>query len=79
MLWFKRRLHLFAAKFIEMVLTLRADHGPAVNGSMNTIVATRAGKDLISSLASGLLTIGSLFGGAVSGYRCLFRHQDDSE
>lgn len=38
---------------------LTADHGPAVSGAMNTIVATRAGKDLISSLASGLLTIGS--------------------
>ncbi|KAG1733339.1 ATP citrate lyase [Suillus paluster] len=65
LLWFKRRLPSWATKFIEMVLMLTADHGPAVSGAMNTIVATRAGKDLISSLASGLLTIGSRFGGAL--------------
>ena len=34
-----------------------ADHGPAVSGAHNTIVCARAGKDLVSSLASGLLTI----------------------
>jgi citrate synthase len=34
----------WATKFIEMVLMLTADHGPAVSGAMNTIVATRAGK-----------------------------------
>lgn len=34
-----------------------ADHGPAVSGAHNTIVCARAGKDLISSLTSGLLTI----------------------
>jgi ATP citrate (pro-S)-lyase len=39
---------------------------------MNTIVATRAGKDLISSLASGLLTIGSRFGGALDEAACMF-------
>ena len=52
LLWFKRRLPPWATKFIEMVLMLTADHGPAVSGAMNTIVATRAGKDLISSLAA---------------------------
>lgn len=36
---------------------LTADHGPAVSGAHNTIVCARAGKDLISSLVSGLLTI----------------------
>ena len=55
----------WATKFIETVLILTADHGPAVSGAMNTIIASRAGKDLISSLASGLLTIGSRFGGAI--------------
>ncbi|EJT96455.1 citrate synthase [Dacryopinax primogenitus] len=64
-LWFKRRLPAYATKFIEMVLMLTADHGSAVSGAMNSIVATRAGKDLISSLCSGLLTIGSRFGGAL--------------
>jgi len=46
---------------------LTADHGPAVSGAMNTIITTRAGKDLISSLVAGLLTIGSRFGGALDG------------
>jgi ATP citrate (pro-S)-lyase len=39
---------------------------------MNTIVATHAGKDLISSLASGLLTIGSRFGGALDEAASMF-------
>ena len=38
LLWFKRRLPSYAAKFIEMVLMLTADHGPAVSGAHNTIV-----------------------------------------
>jgi len=44
-----------------------ADHGPAVSGAHNTIVCARAGKDLVSSLVSGLLTIGPRFGGALDG------------
>jgi ATP citrate (pro-S)-lyase len=67
LLWFKRRLPPYACAFIEMVLMLCADHGPAVSGAHNTIVAARAGKDLISSLCSGLLTIGERFGGATDG------------
>jgi ATP citrate (pro-S)-lyase len=67
LLWFKRRLPSYACKFIEMVLMLTADHGPAVSGAHNTIVTARAGKDLISSLVSGLLTIGDRFGGALDG------------
>lgn len=67
LLWFRRRLPAYAAKFLEMVLMLTADHGPAVSGAMNTIITTRAGKDLISSLVSGLLTIGTRFGGALDG------------
>jgi citrate synthase len=67
LLWFRRRLPDFASKFLEMVLMLTADHGPAVSGAMNTIITTRAGKDLISSLVAGLLTIGSRFGGALDG------------
>ena len=67
LLWFRRRLPDYAAKFLEMVLMLTADHGPAVSGAMNTIITTRAGKDLISALVSGLLTIGSRFGGALDG------------
>ncbi|OQS07796.1 ATP-citrate synthase, partial [Thraustotheca clavata] len=64
LLWFKRRLPAYATKFIEMVLMVTADHGPAVSGAHNTIVTARAGKDLISSLVSGLMTVGPRFGGA---------------
>ncbi|KAF9107610.1 citrate synthase [Mortierella sp. GBA35] len=67
LLWFKRRLPDYACKFIEMVLMLTADHGPAVSGAHNTIVTARAGKDLVSSLCAGLLTIGDRFGGALDG------------
>jgi ATP citrate (pro-S)-lyase len=67
LLWFRRRLPDYACRFIEMVLMVTADHGPAVAGAHNTIVAARAGKDLISSLVSGLLTIGPRFGGALDG------------
>ncbi|SHO77379.1 Similar to S.cerevisiae protein LSC1 (Alpha subunit of succinyl-CoA ligase) [Malassezia sympodialis ATCC 42132] len=65
LLWFKRPLPPVCTKFIEMTLMLTADHGPAVSGAMNTIITSRAGKDLISSLVSGLLTIGDRFGGAL--------------
>ncbi|KAL7632796.1 UNVERIFIED_CONTAM: hypothetical protein RMT77_016862 [Armadillidium vulgare] len=67
LLWFQRRLPPYALKFIEMCLMVTADHGPAVSGAHNTIVCTRAGKDLVSSLVSGLLTIGDRFGGALDG------------
>jgi len=65
LLWFKKLLPAWATKFIELVLVTAADHGPCVSGAHNTIVAARAGRDLVSSLASGLLTIGPRFGGAV--------------
>lgn len=65
LLWFRRRLPAYASKFIEMVMMVTADHGPAVSGAHNTIVTARAGKDLISALCSGLLTIGPRFGGAL--------------
>jgi len=66
-LWFKRLLPDYSTKFIEMSLMVTADHGPAVSGAHNTIVAARAGKDLMSSVASGMLTIGPRFGGAIDG------------
>jgi len=67
LLWFKKDLPMWAREFIERVILLTADHGPAVSGAHNSIIASRAGKDLISSLVSGLLTIGPRFGGAVQG------------
>uniref|UniRef100_H3A1H0 ATP citrate synthase n=1 Tax=Latimeria chalumnae TaxID=7897 RepID=H3A1H0_LATCH len=60
LLWFQRRLPGYACQFIEMCLMVTADHGPAVSGAHNTIVCARAGKDLVSSLTSGLLTIVSV-------------------
>lgn len=54
-------------EFTDYVLRLLVDHGPYVSGALNTIVSARAGKDLVSSLASGLLTIGPRFGGAING------------
>ena len=38
LLWFKRRLPPWATKFIEMVLMLIADHGPAVSGHVTHLV-----------------------------------------
>lgn len=60
LLWFQRSLPPYVCKFFEMCLMVTADHGPAVSGAHNTIVCARAGKDLVSSLVSGLLTIVSV-------------------
>jgi ATP-citrate lyase alpha-subunit len=73
LLWFKRELPEFAQQFIEMVIKLTADHGPAVSGAHNAIITARAGKDLMASLASGILTIGPRFGGAISNAAKYFR------
>ncbi|EGD77886.1 acly protein [Salpingoeca rosetta] len=78
LLWFQRRLPDYACKFIEMALMVTADHGPAVSGAHNTIVAARAGKDLVSSLCSGLLTIGDRFGGALDGAARMFSEAYDA-
>lgn len=78
LLWFQRKLPPYANEFIEMCLMITADHGPAVSGAHNTIVTARAGKDLISSLVSGLLTIGDRFGGALDGAARMFSHGLDS-
>ena len=71
---YRYRLPRYACQFIEMCLMVTADHGPAVSGAHNTIVCARAGKDLISSLTSGLLTIvrppATLLLHALSGFTC---------
>ncbi len=77
LLWFKRELPDFARQFITLALVITADHGPAVSGAHNAIVAARAGKDLISSLVSGLLTIGPRFGGAIDGAARTFKQAYD--
>ncbi|MBX9809895.1 ATP citrate synthase [Candidatus Gracilibacteria bacterium] len=66
-LWLKKELPEYALSYINTILILLADHGPAVSGATNTIVTARAGKDILSSLVSGLLTIGPRFGGAIDG------------
>ncbi|XP_075702199.1 ATP-citrate synthase isoform X2 [Rhinoderma darwinii] len=78
LLWFQRRVPKYASHFIEMCLMVTADHGPAVSGAHNTIVCARAGKDLISSLTSGLLTIGDRFGGALDAAAKMFSKAFDS-
>lgn len=78
LLWFQRCLPPTYCKFLEMSLMLTADHGPAVSGAHNTIVCARAGKDLVSSLVSGLLTIGDRFGGALDGAAKMFSEAYDA-
>lgn len=64
-LWFGEEIPNKFKEFLRIAIILLADHGPNVAGAHNAIVAARAGKDLISSLASGVLTIGPRFGGAI--------------
>ncbi len=73
LLWFKKRFPKWAVDFIETVIKTVADHGPAVSGAHNSRVTARAGKDLISSLVTGLLTIGPKFGGAIDGAAKYFK------
>jgi len=65
LLWFKKRLPKWSSEFIELCIIICADHGPCVSGAHNAIVTSRAGKDITSCLASGILTIGPRFGGAI--------------
>ncbi|XP_069459819.1 ATP-citrate synthase isoform X1 [Ovis canadensis] len=78
LLWFQKRLPKYSCQFIEMCLMVTADHGPAVSGAHNTIICARAGKDLVSSLTSGLLTIGDRFGGALDAAAKMFSKAFDS-
>merc|ERR1712139_194132 len=78
LLWFRRKLPDHCLKFLDMCMTICADHGPAVSGAHSTVVAARAGKDLISSLCSGLLTIGPRFGGALDDAAKMFTKAADA-
>jgi len=73
MLWLRQKVPKYASDFIELVIKIVADHGPCVSGAHNARVASRAGKDVVSSLASGLLTIGPRFGGAIDNAARYFR------
>ena len=65
LIWLNIRLDNWASKFIEKILVIMADHGPAVSGAQTTIITARAGKNITESVASGILTIGPRFGGAI--------------
>ncbi len=78
LLWFKKRYPKWATNFIETVIKTVADHGPAVSGAHNSRVTARAGKDVISSLVSGILTIGPRFGGAIDGAANYFKYARDN-
>lgn len=52
--------------FFSAVATLLIDHGGNVSGAVNSMITARAGKDLVSSLVTGLLTVGPRFGGAIN-------------
>jgi len=78
LLWFRRKLPDYCLQFLEMCLVICADHGPAVSGAHNTVVASRAGKDLVSSLCSGLLCIGPRFGGALDDAAKMFTKAADA-
>jgi ATP-citrate lyase alpha-subunit len=78
LLWFKEKLPPWAGQFMEMVLKLCADHGPCVSGAHNSIVTARAGRDLMSAVAAGILTIGPRFGGAVAGAALMFKAARDA-
>jgi ATP-citrate lyase alpha-subunit len=78
LLWFKKQYPKWATDFIETVLKTVADHGPAVSGAHNAKVTARAGKSVVESLVTGLLTIGPRFGGAIYGAAKYFKYADDN-
>jgi len=78
LLWFKKQYPEWATQFIETVIKTVADHGPAVSGAHNAKVTARAGKSVVESLVTGLLTIGPRFGGAIDGAAQYFKYADDN-
>lgn len=79
LLWFKKQYSKWATDFIETVMKTVADHGPAVSGAHNAKVTARAGKSVVESLVTGLLTIGPRFGGAIDGAAQYFKYADDND
>jgi ATP-citrate lyase alpha-subunit len=79
LLWFKKQYPQWATDFIETVIKTVADHGPAVSGAHNAKVTARAGKSVVESLVTGLLTIGPRFGGAIDGAAQYFKYADDND
>lgn len=60
--------------FADLIFAQLIDHGPHVSGAVNAMVTTRAGRDLSSALATGVLTVGDRFGGAINGAAAIW-HQ----
>lgn len=79
LLWFKKQYPKWATDFIETVMKTVADHGPAVSGAHNAKVTARAGKSVVESLVTGLLTIGPRFGGAIDGAAEYFKYAHDND
>jgi ATP-citrate lyase alpha-subunit len=79
LLWFKKEYPEWATQFIETVIKTVADHGPAVSGAHNAKVTARAGKSVVESLVTGLLTIGPRFGGAIDGAAKYFKYANDND
>ena len=79
LLWFKKVYPRWAVDFIETVIKTVADHGPAVSGAHNAKVTARAGKSVVESLVTGLLTIGPRFGGAIDGAAKYFKYANDND
>jgi len=64
-LLFKKDIPNYLAQFIQLIITLLADHGIAVSSAHNTAVCTRSGQNISASVASGLLCIHDKHGGAI--------------
>jgi ATP citrate (pro-S)-lyase len=64
-LLFRKNIPDYLAGFIELIISLVADHGIAVSSAHNTAIATRSGASISSSVASGMLTINEKHGGAI--------------
>jgi ATP-citrate lyase alpha-subunit len=79
LLWFKRKYPKWATDFFETIIKTVADHGPAVSGAHNAKVTARAGKSVVESLVTGLLTIGPRFGGAIDGAAQYFKYAYDHD
>ncbi|MFA5454649.1 MAG: citrate/2-methylcitrate synthase [Sulfurimonas sp.] len=79
LLWFKKQYPKWATDFIETVIKTVADHGPAVSGAHNAKVTARAGKSVVESLVTGLLTIGPRFGGAIDDAAKYFKYANDNK
>lgn len=53
-------------RFVDTVFAELIDHGPHVSGAVTTMITARAGRDMGASVASGILTVGDRFGGAIN-------------